>query len=138
LEAELDRVEGLARSVSTGRFLIAAMGMRETMSSDPMQFLIPEDTEVVGPYFETTAPASVLRRIKADRALLTDLLAETHTVVDGDCWYTCLAATEERDGGTSCREDDTAKASRCDCGRDAAVERRVRLIAQGWGWEAGS
>lgn len=81
-------------------------------------------------------PAAVLRRIKAERELLDDLLAERHEVVEGDCWYTCAAATEEHDGGETC--DDTRRGKPCDCGRDARVERRIRLIAEGWGWTEGT
>jgi Family of unknown function (DUF6221) len=77
-------------------------------------------------------PAAVLRRIKAERASVEDLLAERHDVNDGDCWYTCAAATEEHDGDKTC--DDTRLGKPCDCGRDARVERRVRQIAEGWGW----
>lgn len=76
-------------------------------------------------------PAAVLRRITADRELIADLLAERHYVSDGDCWYTCAAATEERDGGQSC--DDERRGKPCDCGRDDRVNRRVRRIAEGWG-----
>lgn len=79
-------------------------------------------------------PAAVLRRIAADRALIDDLLAERHFVNDGDCWYTCTAATEEHDGGANC--DDDRRGKPCDCGRDPRVQRRVRLVAEGWGWTA--
>ena len=77
-------------------------------------------------------PHSVLRRIAAERRLLDDLNSEKHEVVEGDCWYTCAAATEERDGGETC--DDSRTGAPCDCGRDARVQRRVRLLAEGWGW----
>lgn len=77
-------------------------------------------------------PAVVLRRCAADRALLDDLTAERHHVNDGDCWYTCAAATEHRDGGETC--DDERRGGPCDCGRDTRVQRRVRLLAEGWGW----
>jgi hypothetical protein len=75
-------------------------------------------------------PHAVLRRITADRELLDDLLAEQHTVAC-DPFYTCEAATEERDGGAN----PMTKGERpCDCGRDNRVERRVGLLAEGWGW----
>ncbi len=77
-------------------------------------------------------PAAVLRRIAADRALLDDLLAERHYVNDGDCWYTCRAATEERDGGENCNDEERGKP--CDCGRDTRIHRYVRHLAEGWGW----
>lgn len=77
-------------------------------------------------------PASVLRRIAADRKLLADLLAECHRVNEEDPWYTCPAATEERDGG-ECMDED--RKGPCDCGRDARVQRRVRLLVEGYGWK---
>lgn len=72
-------------------------------------------------------PAAVLRRITADRRMLDDLLAEKHHVVD-DPAYTCPAATPERDGGHNYQQGP------CDCGRDGRVKRRLRLIAEAWGW----
>lgn len=73
-------------------------------------------------------PAYVLADLDAKTALLDDLLAERHHVNDGDCWYTCTAATEERDGGQNC--DDNRRGDPCDCGRDERVERRLRILAQ--------
>lgn len=77
-------------------------------------------------------PEAVLRRCDADRKLIADITAERHLVIDGDCWYTCAAATEERDGGETC--DDTRLGEPCDCGRDAQVQRRLRILAEGYGW----
>jgi hypothetical protein len=73
-------------------------------------------------------PAYVLADIDSKLALLDDLLAERHHVNDGDCWYTCPAATDERDGGENC--DDNRHGGPCDCGRDERVERRLRLLTQ--------
>ncbi|WP_158697873.1 DUF6221 family protein [Streptomyces prunicolor] len=84
-----------------------------------------------GTFMADNDPAAVLRRIAADRKLLDDLLGEKHQVVEGDCWYTCAAATEERDGGETC--DDSRLGKPCDCGRDTRVARRVLLLAKGWG-----
>ena len=72
-------------------------------------------------------PASVLADIKAKRRLVADLLAESHEVVE-DCWYTCAAATEERDGDSTCR--DVPDDARCDCGRDVRVLRRLTILVQ--------
>ncbi len=71
-------------------------------------------------------PAPAFAWCDAVDALVDDIQAETHEVVDGDCWYTCAAATEERDGGETCREGLPAV---CDCGRDRRVERRLRRVA---------
>lgn len=73
-------------------------------------------------------PAVILADLDAKLALIDDLLAERHEVVDGDCWYTCAAATEERDGGETC--DDGRRGGPCDCGRDARVNRRLAILAQ--------
>lgn len=73
-------------------------------------------------------PTRVLADIAAKRALLDDLLAEHHRVVDGDCWYTCPAATEQREGDTNC--DDDRRGGPCDCGLDERTERRLRILAQ--------
>ncbi|WP_327066804.1 DUF6221 family protein [Kitasatospora sp. NBC_01302] len=77
-------------------------------------------------------PVSVLRRVAAERELLADLQADEHLMVD-DGWYSCAAATDDRFGNV-CADEGRAGGP-CDCGRDARVERRVRLLAQGWGWE---
>ncbi|MFE5368182.1 DUF6221 family protein [Streptomyces mirabilis] len=74
------------------------------------------------------SPARVLADLDAKLALVDDLLAERHYVNDGDCWYTCAAAAEESDGGETC--DDNRRGGRCDCGRDARVNRRLAILAQ--------
>jgi hypothetical protein len=74
-------------------------------------------------------PTRVLAEVEAKRQLLADALAEKHTVVE-DCWYTCPAATEERDGGETCNDADSGKP--CNCGRDARVEQRLRLLAMSY------
>ena len=57
-----------------------------------------------------TAPdrAALAARLKA--------LRRKHHVCDEDCWYTCAAATDERDGGHTC--DDARSGKPCDCGAD--------------------
>jgi hypothetical protein len=81
-------------------------------------------------HFTRYSPASALGLVAAHRAILADILAEKHFVLEDDCWYTCRAATEERDGGETCNDEERGKA--CDCGRDARVLRRVRLLAAGY------
>lgn len=81
----------------------------------------------LGAHIARHDPARTLREVEAKRALLGDLTAERHDVVE-DCWYTCAAATEEDDGGESC--DDTKRGGPCNCGRDARVNRSLRLLAQ--------
>ncbi|MFD4830125.1 DUF6221 family protein [Streptomyces uncialis] len=72
-------------------------------------------------------PARVLREVEAKRMLIGGITTERHHVTDGDCWYTCAAATEERDGGETC--DDNRTGGPCDCGRDERVGRCLRLLA---------
>jgi hypothetical protein len=86
------------------------------------------DDDGVGKHVAEWDPARVLREIDDKRQLIADLVAERHLVNDGDDWYTCAAATEERDGGETCDDDRRGKA--CDCGRDARVGRRLRLLAR--------
>jgi len=78
-------------------------------------------------YGESAADPGVLADLDAKLALVDDLLAERHQVVE-DCWWTCAAATEERDGGETCH--DARIGSPCDCGRDERVNRRLGILAQ--------
>lgn len=73
-------------------------------------------------------PAAVLALVAGIRAVVADITAEKHEVVE-DCWYTCGAATEDRDGGETC---DDRRGPECDCGRDARVDRRLSIIASIW------
>lgn len=82
----------------------------------------------IGQHIAANDPDVVIADCDAKLALIDDLLTETHEVVDGDCWYTCAAATEERDGGQTC--DDGRRGGPCDCGRDARVNRRLVILAQ--------
>ena len=72
-------------------------------------------------------PARVLREIEAKRQLLADVLAEGHFRNEEDNWYSCAALTDE-DGDPVCLDESRAPGP-CDCGRDARVARRVRLLA---------
>jgi len=72
-------------------------------------------------------PAAVIADCDAKLALVDDILAERHEVVE-DPWYTCSAATEEHDGGRCC--DQNRRGKPCDCGRDACVNRRLAILAQ--------
>jgi hypothetical protein len=77
----------------------------------------------------TTGNLRALRWVIVLRALTDDLLEEKHLVVT-DCWYTCAAATEEREGETTCNDD--VRGGPCDCGRDGSVAHRLRLLADIW------
>lgn len=71
-------------------------------------------------------PRRALAEIAAKRALLDAAVARTHTIVDGDCWFTCPAATEERDGGENCNDK---SGDSCDCGRDYALRKLLLHLA---------
>lgn len=92
---------------------------------DVVVVVAPENADGVGRHVARHDPCRVLAEVEAKRALIDDLLAQKHTVV-GDDWYTCAAATEERDGGESCI--DGRAGGPCDCGRDAHIIRRLTLM----------
>jgi hypothetical protein len=94
------------------------------MGGDEHELLLCNDSGV-SRHIENFDPARVLRECAAKRALITDLTSERHEVVE-DCWYTCAAATEERDGGTCCND---SRGEDCDCGRDNRVARRLGTLA---------
>lgn len=79
-------------------------------------------------------PARALRRVKATRNLVAEILAERHQYVE-DCWYSCSQATEpgedDAEPGSACC-DDTRAGKPCDCGRDARVARMLGIIASEW------
>lgn len=81
----------------------------------------------LGHHIAANNPAAVIADCDIKLALIDDLLAERHEVV-GDCWYTCVAATEEHDGGETCNDDWRGRP--CNCGRDARVNRRLGILAQ--------
>ncbi|MEU0991948.1 DUF6221 family protein [Streptomyces sp. NPDC005953] len=71
-------------------------------------------------------PARALREVTAKRELLDEHLAAKHSVCE-DSWYTCPAATEDRDGGV-CSQDDM-HGEPCECGRDDRLARTLQLLA---------
>jgi hypothetical protein len=65
------------------------------------------------------------------REALEPLRRTKHYVCDEDCWYTCPAATEEHDGGNTCKESTIG--GPCDCGLDAhnaKVDETAAVIAR--------
>ena len=80
-------------------------------------------------------PARKLRDVKSGRDLLAAILAEKHDWVAGDEFYSCSQAVdyaglnhESRVPGSACSDPDRAGRT-CDCGRDARVERLLRILA---------
>ncbi|MGW4075995.1 hypothetical protein ACWELB_21200 [Streptomyces asiaticus] len=115
-------------SADLNAWLDAAISRREAEARETRPLW--ELRKAAWPLAPEVNPEAVLRHCAADRKLIADITADQHLVVD-DCWYTCAAATEERDGGETC--DDTRLGEPCDCGRDARVQRRLRIIAEGYG-----
>jgi hypothetical protein len=58
-------------------------------------------------------------------ALLGEIESWKHLVV-ADCWYTCAAATEEREGEETC--DDERRGEKCDCGLDKRRDKIKELL----------
>lgn len=132
---QIDKVEAAAREATDGPWFADHPEPRH-WGDDPESALIVRgkvlcilDNQHNGPlnadHIALHSPDNVLRRCTADRKLLAGLLAEKHTICE-DSWYHCLAADDngDRDGGQDCT-----------CGRDERVERRVRLLAEAYGWE---
>jgi len=65
----------------------------------------------------------------AKSLMIEDLTSEHHLLVE-DCWYTCPAATEEREGEVTC--NDTHQDDSCDCGLDRRIDKRLRIMAAVW------
>lgn len=95
------------------------------LSGDPSSELLLCNDSGVSRHIVNFDPARVLAECEAKRALIADLNAERHEVVE-DCWYTCAAATEDRDGGDCCND---SRGEDCDCGRDDRVARRLGFLA---------
>lgn len=100
------------------------------VATGSQDFLEPER----GRFMATHDPTAVLRRIAADRRMLDDLIAEQHDRNLDDGWYSCGALTDPDVEGVCL---DETRLGKCDCGRDARVERRARLLAEGYGWTEG-
>jgi hypothetical protein len=79
-------------------------------------------------------PDWVLADIEAKRQIIREVMSWRHDVVEGDCWFTCGAATEERDGGECC--DDNQR-DECTCGLDERREKILRLSAAPFSGEPG-
>lgn len=79
-------------------------------------------------------PARALRRVRATRVLVAEILAEQHRYVE-DGWYSCSQATEpgedDAEPGSACYDDNRA-GKPCDCGRDEHVARMLGIIASEW------
>lgn len=91
--------------------------------------------ESEAPHVARQDPARALREVAAKRALIAAAVAQPHEYTDGDAWYSCSQAVDphadpgDDDGpGSGCLDDGRA-GKPCDCGRDARVERLLRILA---------
>jgi hypothetical protein len=83
-------------------------------------------------------PARVLRRVKATRDLVADILGEPHYTAEV-AYYSCSQAQEGAyliagptgPPGSGCGDPERAGRP-CDCGRDAKVARMLAIIAGEW------
>ncbi|MEU8829357.1 DUF6221 family protein [Streptomyces sp900116325] len=75
---------------------------------------------------EADPDPAVIADLDAKEALVADLLADQHHADHEDPWYSCATIT---DGDAACLDAERAGGP-CDCGRDARVERRLRILAQ--------
>lgn len=93
-------------------------------------------TPAVAAHIARNDPARVLRRVKATRDLVADILAEPHDYIPGDEFYSCSQAVDPYPGesgepGSGCSDPERA-GKPCDCGRDARVARLLGIIASEW------
>lgn len=75
-----------------------------------------------------TDPAGIAADLDTKEALLTDLLAEKHYVCD-DPYYTCCAATRERDGDSCPGDEHHHLSNHCTCGLTERTTRRLHILA---------
>jgi len=132
LAARYDERMAVARAASPGPWHTNAEA-HEVLAVDDI--LVADGFALSGPQTRATTqhialndPSYVLADITAKRAIVERLVSTKHAVLEEDCWYTCAAATVERDGGETC--DDNRNGGPCDCGRDARVEGYLALLAQ--------
>lgn len=78
-------------------------------------------------------PADAIRRYAGITALLDEMDKWRHRVVE-DCWHTCPAATEEREGETTCNPD---AGDQCDCGLEYRRNALLALLAESLGIDTG-
>lgn len=100
---------------------------KDARSAAPGWFLERSEEDEDGPWppnvhIARHDPARVLSEVEAKRQMVDELLAEPHFLDDRE-WYGCRAVTDGRDG------EKVPTGRECTCGRDAMVERYLRLLA---------
>ena len=78
-------------------------------------------------------PARVLREVEAGRARIAGLLRRPPDFNPSDEHYSCSQAVsdESDEPGSGCSDPDR-RGQPCDCGRDASIERMLRIDAAIW------
>lgn len=118
LRARLDQDERTARQALTDPDNDRGQGVR--VMDGELAIMPSAMSNGLTLHFVRHDPARVLLDLESKRQIIDTVMAWRHHVSE-DCWYTCGAATEERDGGECCNEDDLGK---CTCG----LEIRQRSI----------
>ena len=79
------------------------------------------------------SPARVHRDVASTRELVQLVTGEAHHYNDDDPWFSCALAVApgETEPGSGCCND-TLDPGKCSCGRDARVDRFLRVIAGRW------
>lgn len=137
IEARLAEDERTARATTPGPWADAAPGSVyvEQAGLDNAHLIAEFPTceehddhrEEDARHIATHDPSRVLRGVVAHRRLLADILAQQHFLNDWN-WYGCRAFTSSPDSDLP----DLPTGRPCSCGRDADVERRLRLLAAIW------
>ena len=133
LHARYAERRALAEAASPWPWKVNPDDSEEVLASDDV--LVAEVFALSGNQTRNTAafiaandPAGVIADLDAKLALLDDLLADQHYRLEEDDWYSCAALTDEH-GDPICFDESRAPGP-CDCGRDAQVERRLRILAR--------
>ncbi|MFC8491796.1 DUF6221 family protein [Streptomyces sp. NPDC057235] len=128
LRARLDEDEQTARAPHptflTWEYDACVWQIRDLGNGNELANVLPR--HAYGEHMARHDPARVLAEVDSKRQALAALLASKH-VVREDPWYTCVAATEEHDGGHY--GDAKWRGGACDCGRDELVGLQLRLLA---------
>lgn len=132
IEARLRGDQEAAEAIDVPDWRAASSWMRELIEPLPSQkrlydgrfpLITEEDVEHIARH----DPARVLREVAAHRRLLADIVAQQHWL--NDRYYRGCSAFAE-----ALHPDlpDLPTGRPCSCGRDADVERRLRLLAAIW------
>lgn len=139
--ARLDEDEAAAKAAGSGTWLLRSHPSESVVIHELGGGSVVYDegspSEGEAAHITRQDPARILRDVQAKRDLITAILAEPHDYNPCDSYYSCSQAEEidptpgEGGPGSGCSDEDRA-GDPCDCGRDARVERLLRLLASTW------